>query len=524
MGDREESAAPVNLATRRLTRRAVLRLGAIVAALPLAAACGGQPAAPAAPKTEAKPTEAAKPAAPAAATAAPKAEAKPTEAAKPAAQAPAAPKTKISGRFVVVQTRDFHPDHNTFIEKKIKEFAEQQGYPLDHSYIEAYAGAGNVVQKLTAAVQANDAPDVITHTLRPAELKFLEIVDDVDSLHKDIMKEHGNALPAPTKRGNLEGKWWNVPHFTRAGGGWVRENAFKEVGVDIRTGLDTLDKLREGALKASKPDREIWGWGLTANRSGDGETLVREAVMFSGGQLTDETGEVVVLNKDPYRQGAIAGLEWLKETFSDPKWTSMLPPGINAWTDPSNNEAFLAGKILYTSNAGTMFAKAVVDKNPVADDTYMIPRPKGVGPNARALQGAADTMNWFIMKGAKNREAAEQLIKFIMSPDNMRETFKISTGYVYPAHEWGWDEAVIKDDKFAQHVTPTWRQVAFDPAGFTAGEWPGPPTPQTTALENSNFWTDMFGEVLGGKAVPDAVRDGHGRAVRVFKEFGAKGE
>ncbi|MBA2446470.1 MAG: hypothetical protein H0V51_00400, partial [Chloroflexi bacterium] len=83
MGDREESAAPVNLVTRRLTRRAVLRLGAIVAALPLAAACGGQPAAPAAPKTEAKPTEAAKPAAPAAATAAPKAEAKPTEAAKP---------------------------------------------------------------------------------------------------------------------------------------------------------------------------------------------------------------------------------------------------------------------------------------------------------------------------------------------------------------------------------------------------------------------------------------------------------
>jgi hypothetical protein len=43
-------------------------------------------------------------------------------------------------------------------------------------------------------------------------------------------------------------------------------------------------------------------------------------------------------------------------------------------------------------------------------------------------------------------------------------------------------------------------------------------------LESSNFWTDMFGEVLGGKSPADAVKSAHDRAVRVFKEFGAKGE
>ena len=518
MPDREESR-PVSPAARRLTRRTVLRFGLrAVAALPLAAACGGQQAAPAAaPKTEAKPTEAPKPAAPAAQPAA-------TTAAKPAAQAPAVAKAKINGRLTVVQSRDFHPDHNAFIEQKIKQFAEQQGYPLDHSYIEAYAGAGNVVQKLTAAVQADDAPDVITHTLRPAELKFLEIVEDVDNLEKEIQGQHGKMLPAPQKRTNIDGAYWAVPHFTRAGGYWAREGPFKEAGIDIRKDLGTFDQVREAALKASKPDRELWGWGLTANRSGDGETVVRDQVIMSGGQLTEETGQLVVLNKDPYREHAIAALTWLKELYTDPKWAQALPPGVNAWTDPSNNEAYLAGKIIFTSNAGTMFAKAVVDKNPVAEDTYLISTPKGHGPGGRSLEGASETMNWFIMKGAKNREAAEQLITFIMSPDNMRETFKISTGYVYPAHEWGWDESVIKEDKYAQHVTDTWKKKAYDPSGYTQGEWPGPPTPWTTALENSNFWTDMFGEVLGGKAVPDALRDGHNRAVRVFKEFGAKGE
>jgi hypothetical protein len=34
----------------------------------------------------------------------------------------------------------------------------------------------------------------------------------------------------------------------------------------------------------------------------------------------------------------------------------------------------------------------------------------------------------------------------------------------------------------------------------------------------------MFGEVLNGKTPEDAVKSGHDRAVRTFKEFGAKGE
>ena len=69
----------------------------------------------------------------------------------------------------------------------------------------------------------------------------------------------------------------------------------------------------------------------------------------------------------------------------------MLPPGVNSWTDPSNNEAYLAGKIFFTNNAGTMFAKAVFDKNPVADDTYLISPPKGTGrrrPDAAAAATA----------------------------------------------------------------------------------------------------------------------------------------
>jgi multiple sugar transport system substrate-binding protein len=515
------------LAGRRLSRRDVLRYGFLsAAALSVAAACGpsaapAPTAAPAAPTTApaAKPTSA-----PAAATQAPAAAAAPTQAGAAPQAAPTFAKAKINGKLAVVQSRDFHPDHNALIEAKIKEFAAQQDYPLDHSYVEGYAGSGDVVQKLTAAVQAGDAPDVLIHTLGSAQLHFLDIIDDVDSLEKDIEKMHGKLNPASTRENLLDGKWWAVPHFIRAGGFWVRQSAFKEAGIDPNADLTDLGKVRDAALKISKPDKEFWGWGMTANRSGDGDTMLRNAIWMFGGQITDESGQVVVLNTEPYRSNAIAGLNFIKDIYTSQQWASMLPTGVGGWTDPSNNEAWLGGKIGLTNNAGTVFAKAVVDKNPVADDTYLILQPKGLGPGARALMGAGGAMVFFIMKGAKNRDAAEQLIRYMHSEAIYKQMFTISTGYVYPPREWGWDQPEITESTYAKHVTENWRKIANDPSGYLGSSYPGPPTPQVNALDNSNFLTDMFGEILGGKSTEDALASAHAKAVQTFKEFGAKGE
>jgi multiple sugar transport system substrate-binding protein len=410
------------------------------------------------------------------------------------------------------------------IEAKIKEFATTQNYPLDHSYIEAYAGSGDVVQKLTAAVQAGDPPDVLIHTLGAAQLKFLDIIEDVDALEKEIESTQGKLNPASTKENLLDGKWWAVPHFIRAGGFWVRQSAFKAAGIDPFNDLTDLGKLRDAAMKISKPDQDFAGWGMTANRSGDGDTMLRNAIFMFGGQITDETGEIVVLNTEPYRSYSIAGLNFIKDIYTNPQWTPMLPSGVGGWIDTSNNEAWLGGKIGITNNAGTVFAKAVVDKNPVADDTYLIGQPKGLGAGARSLAGAGGAMVFFIMKGAKNRDAAEQLIKYMHSPDIYKQMFTISAGYVYPPREWGWDQPEITENQYAKHVTEQWRKIASDPSGYLGSPYPGAPSPQINALDNSNFLTDMFGEILGGKSVEDALASAHQRAVQTFKEFGAKGE
>jgi hypothetical protein len=162
-----------------MSRRAVLRFGLIAAALPLAAACGQAPA-PTATTAPAKP--AAPAAAPAAASPVSSPAASPAAAASPVASGAAIPptpnfnKARIDGKLSVIIDADFYPEHNAFVEQKIREFCDKMGYSLDFSTVASFVGTANISQKLTAAVQANDSPDVLTHPQKTSTLKFLEVL------------------------------------------------------------------------------------------------------------------------------------------------------------------------------------------------------------------------------------------------------------------------------------------------------------------------------------------------------------
>jgi multiple sugar transport system substrate-binding protein len=365
---------------------------------------------------------------------------------------------------------------------------------------------------------------LIHNGIQPAQLHFLDIVEDVSDYETEIEKQQGKLAPAYERKYKLDGKYWGVPHFSRNSGFWARPSIFKAVGIDPVKDLTDYGKIRDAAMKVNDPSKPMYGWGMTANRSGDGDNTVRLAMFNWGGQVTDESGEIVVLNKDPYREYNLAALNWLKEIYTSPQYASFLPPGVGGWTDPSNNEAWLANTIAFTNNAGTVYAQSVKDKNPVADDSGLLENFKGLGPGARKLQGAGDPMAFFIMKGAKNRDAAFQLIQYLSTIDAYQQMFTISTGYVYPAREWGWDRPELTEAKYARDITPVWKKISTDPSGFISTPWPGPPTPQAGSLDSTNFWTDMFGEILGGKSVEDTLQSAHNRVVRTYKEFGAKGE
>jgi multiple sugar transport system substrate-binding protein len=298
----------------------------------------------------------------------------------------------------------------------------------------------------------------------------------------------------------------------RSDGGWARTDIWEAAGIDV-TALKTYDELREACLEVSDPDAEMWGWGMTVNRGGDGGYLTTRVLHAFGAFWVDETGQKVTLDTPE----AVAAVEWMVDTYTNPQWERMLPPGVLSWTDPTNNEAYLGGKVAYTQNAGTVYAKAVVDGNPVAPVTIW-DFPKG-GPALERFTGLG-SMNFQIIKGGKNPEAAQELILSFFEEEVMKQVYTTATSYAIPAYTnmWEWEEITSVPNSIAQ------KEGALDPEGWNGLYYPGPGNAWVGAVSSQNIHTDMVAAVITGQATAaEAVTQAAEASIKIFQEMGAAG-
>lgn len=431
------------------------------------------------------------------------------------AQAGVSAQAKVTGKFQVVQMVDWHPDHNAFLKKTINEWAEAKGLgaSMDLSDISGFLGGSDVYQKLQAQKAANQPVDLIMRDLSARVLNFFDLTRDATTQVKAMEIKYGIPNGGARASHIVDGKWVGVPFYDRSGAWWVRDDKLAEQGLSAAKGdLETLEQVREAAMAISRPEENFYGWGITTNRSGDGEYIVQTIMIQFGGALADETGEMVTL----YSPETIDAMSWLHDIYTNPKWQRMVPPGVNAWNDLSNNEAYLAGVIGITTNAGTIFAKAAFDKNPVADVTSLIPVPRG--PLGLRLQGSAPHYHYF-MKGSQNYDMSAELSEFLMGEKIQGQMFNISFGYVVPAWAKYWDHPDVTRNRIAMAFKP----VAFNEPPFQGLAWRGPLSEAADAVNQESVMTDMFGEILGGKRVDIAVRDAHQRCVGIYQSFGKKG-
>ena len=431
------------------------------------------------------------------------------------AQAGVSAQAKVSGKFQVVQMVDWHPDHNAYLKKTITEWADSKGLgsALDLSDISGFVGGSDIYQKLQAQKAANQPVDLIMRDLSARVLNFFDLTRDASAQVKSLEIKYGTPNTGARASHIVDGKWIGVPFYDRSGNYWVREDKFGEAGFSIEKGsFETWDSLREACMAVSRPNENFYGWGMTTNRSGDGESLVQTLMIQFGGALADETGEMVTL----YSPETIDAMTWLADCYMNTKYQSMVPPGVNAWNDLSNNEAYLAGVIGFTSNAGTIYAKAKFDGNPVGDVTMLVPVPRG--PLGLRLQGSAPHYHYF-MKGSQNFETAASLSEFLMTEPIQKAMYNISFGYTVPAWTKYWDHPDITRNKVAM----AFKAVAQNEPPFQGLAWRGPLSEAAEAVNQESVMTDMFGEILGGKRVDIAVRDAHQRCVGIFQSFGKKG-
>lgn len=419
-----------------------------------------------------------------------------------------------SANLWVLLKKDFHPDYNEYLRVKVTEYAESQGWDIEIADMAGFASGSGEVEKLAASVQAGDPPDLINHDISTIQLQNLGVTQVVSDLVAQVEEVFGPVAPYLAQTQIIEDEWWGVPYHQRAGGGYYRRDAFDEAGIDLQT-VRTYDALAEAALEVSRPDEEFYGWGMTVNRSGDGNSLINRVKTGWGAAWQDETGQYIRTNSPEM----IDAMNFLKDIYTNEKWAPMLPPGILAWNDISNNEAYLGGVIGYTENAGTVYAKAVVDENPVAEVTNYLKWPGGPVNQEFAAIGSK---NWYLMSGAKNPEAAKQMIMaFTADLDAQDEMLASSPAYAIPAYTNLWDmSAFVETNEIARQM----KSAALDDSGIDANAWPGPPSAALIAIDESGAWNDMVNSIMTGTPVEEAVATAHDRMVLIFQEFGLPGE
>ena len=261
----------------KLTRRQLLRMSTLAGTGALLAACAGAaPAAPAATSAPAAPaaTEAPKATEAPAATEAPKATEAPaaTEAPKPT-EAPAA---ATGGKVQVLMRQQYFKELETEYQKQMQDYIKSTGAEGDVSTVNPEV-FGDFMAKMQAAVSAGNPPDLAYHGNSVAQMFDLELTEDHSALVDELVKAYGDIVPASAVRNaKFEDKWWAVPHSSTTGGWYLRKDVAEAAKVDPAS-LKTFQDRLDAAIKMSDPSKEIYGWGMTVNKSGDGHGLIQTA-------------------------------------------------------------------------------------------------------------------------------------------------------------------------------------------------------------------------------------------------------
>jgi multiple sugar transport system substrate-binding protein len=363
---------------------------------------------------------------------------------------------------------------------------------------------------MIAAVQAGNPPDLGYHVLSIPQMYAFDIVEDVTDVVEQATALYGNVVPATAAfNAQFDGRWFAVPFMCVTGVWLARRDVFEAAGIDVQT-LNTWDARREAALAVSDPDNNMWGWGLTVNRSGDAHGFIQSVLHGFGGSFTDETGLVVNFNTPE----TVAAVDWIAETYLSERFQPMLPPGVLSWTDTGNNEAYLAGTIALTINQPSVYAAAKANNNPVYPNTALLHAPDTL--DGRRLESGGS--GWLtIFKGAPNLELAKELIIDLLAPENVVPMSMLSAGLFNPAYEGLWTEELIASDPNFEVI----REIMFNPEIYYGRSHPAQPNALIDAIDAAGVTSQMMANVINGDmTVEEAVADAHQRIVDIFEEGG----
>ena len=455
-----------------LSRRRFLALAAVGGSAALLAACRPQSpvaaptAAPtAAPKTEQKPAET-KPAGAAA-------QAQPTQA------APAKPTGTLKGtRLTVIAGNWYVPENNDQLDQLAAQLQRDTGLDVK---VERFADAERDT-KTAAIVESGTGADITVMRDFDAYLYADKLVDLTD-LAREIGDQYGGWYDIAQQCCVVDGKW-RALMIGQAPAAWnYRTDMFGAAGVDRFP--DTFDDLLAAARKLHDKGTPV---GMTLGHApGDGRSTNYPVLWAFGGKEFEADGKTVAINSPE----TVKAAEWYAEMYK------VMDPGVTAWLDPDNNQAFLAGKVAATVNVNTIYlaARAAAPQDPAKKELIEVMDHANwpAGPAGRFAQYNVNL--WGAFGFSQNREGQLAFLRAWHSKEFLPKWTKTGQSYFVPPFKGFENMDVWPEDPKLQ----IFRELN------KLNRLPGTPGPATRAAAQAvyNFvLVDMFAKGATGQMKP----------------------
>ncbi|UCF92214.1 MAG: carbohydrate ABC transporter substrate-binding protein [Desulfobacterales bacterium] len=176
----------------------------------------------------------------------------------------------------------------------------------------------------------------------------------------------------------------------------------------------TYDVFLEAAKKLHKAG---YPFGNPISETSDGNDWLGPLLLSFGSQPMDREGNITIES-----DGTLAALEYLKELVQ------YMPEDIYGWDDASNNRWIISGKGSCIQNPPSAWSVAKKDQPQNAAQLWHHDTPKG--PAGR-FRGAL-FYNFIMWKWCKDKQAAKDLLMYLLEKDQQWKILAAGQGYDMP--------------------------------------------------------------------------------------------
>jgi multiple sugar transport system substrate-binding protein len=381
----------------------------------------------------------------------------------------------------------------------------------------------DLITKLIAGMQVGDVPDLVHSVTGDRFLvpraawddQLIEVSDVIDSqkaefhptslissrFYNSKLKKHA-FYTVPIKCSTLMEQVWRP---------LIEEAGFSDADVP-KTHDAYFDFFQTVQDKLRAKGKRVYGLGYSmAAKEADSGTLFHHFLVAYGGKDIVLPSGKLNIDDAAVQKAAIMALERLTSPYKK----GYVPPGAINWGDVDNNNAFFAKQIVMTPNATISIAVAQMEK---ADQYYKQIITQGIplGNDGKPVPGILAVSPCLIPKGAKNIDAAKDLLKSFIRPDNLNQYLKETRGRFLPVMM-----ANIKSDPYWQDPADPHRPVAVDTGLIrpTISWWMNY-NPAYSAVLSEQIWSQAEANITQKNMTPaQAAEEATGRIKTIFERF-----